>query len=317
MMAKLVFLLEFLTLSSLLSCSLLTPATVAINKTIHQVPVLESEPQSLVSGPDHLAAVGVNTPQTGTLVIFLPGTGSSPGSASLLLRAVLDLGHHVISLSYPNQIAMGTLALNDLDLYGSLRREICFGIDSGSLSLNVTPPDSILNRIEKLLIHLSHEYPGENWGNYIQSSGPRWDKIILSGFSQGSGHAAYLAQSFPVKKVVLFAGVVDGRVNVPQQSATWIASNFWATPRANFYFFSNTTDGNFPAIEANLFALGFDLNQSVDSDLPFNPETGNHIYLTKRNLGEKSHPSVCEDNATPLDSQGQPIFLPVWQVLFR
>lgn len=293
-------------------CKNWAPAPAPI--TVHKIPVLTAEPASLITGPDHLAALDPDLPATGKLVVWLPGTGSSPGSASRYLKTVVSLGHHVISLAYPNANSVGSLCLNDLNRYEQVRQEICTGQDTDA-GIAVTAADSIVGRLTKVLTFLADQYPGEGWDQYLSGGQPVWGSLILSGFSQGSGHAAFLAKAHEVAGVVMLGGVVDGRVEAPRQSATWITTGTWATPASRLRWFSNTYDGNWPSTSANLISLGFDPAAAVDADSGADL-TGASLVTVSRDLGDQSHPSVCEDTVTPI-SNGSPVFQDVWLELNR
>jgi pimeloyl-ACP methyl ester carboxylesterase len=62
----------------------------------------------------------------------------------------------------------------------------------------------------KLLQYEAKIAPGQGWEMYLDGDQPRWSKIIITGHSQGSGMAAYIAKQHEVARVVLFSGPSDG-----------------------------------------------------------------------------------------------------------
>ena len=89
--------------------------------------------------------------------------------------------------------------------------------------------------------YLHTEYPDQNWNQYLTSSNSlQWDKIIVSGHSQGSGHACYLGKRNLVERVVMFSGPNDYSTfyNKP---ANWI-SQIGDTPLNKQFSLLHTQD---------------------------------------------------------------------------
>jgi len=60
--------------------------------------------------------------------------------------------------------------------------------------LDVSTTNSIVNRAEKLLAYLDRQFPTEAWGQYLTSGSLDWSKVVISGHSQGGGHAGVLTK---------------------------------------------------------------------------------------------------------------------------
>lgn len=288
--------------------------------SVHRVRPSATDPAITAPDTEHLAGYDTAAVPLGRLVLFLGGTASDPSGYQRFLKAAAGLGYHVISLSYPNASSVGALARNNLAEYGQVRSEICWGLDSSTL-ISVNAADSITNRARKLLINLSGRFPAERWGQFLDAqNGPAWDKIVLAGYSQGAGHAAYIAKHISVTRVVLFSGVVDGRVESPWQSADWVADTNWQTPVSAFRLFESTKDGYYPAIKANLLTLSLDpdnASQTARVDSETAPYGGKKLLLTDYPDSGNGHAVTVEDGATPLLPDGAPRFAPVWKAMLE
>ena len=103
--------------------------------------------------------------------------------------------------------------------------------------------DQILidNRLEKLIVYLNNEFPDEGWNVHLSNvQAIEWFNILVSGHSQGGGHAAYIAKSQAVKRVLLFASPNDYS-DFFVASASWVSETS-ETPDSNYYAFGNLYD---------------------------------------------------------------------------
>src|SRR5262249_9494222 len=94
----------------------------------------------------------------------------------------------------------------------------------GDAAVDNTPAESIVNRLVKLLQYLDLNHPDGGWGSYIQNGEPNWQRIVVSGQSQGAGMAAFIAKQREVARVILFSSPWDfvlrhGR----RELAPWLA----------------------------------------------------------------------------------------------
>ena len=157
------------------------------------------------------------------LVVFLPGTGGSPDSYSRLLKSAQLAGNYVIGLPYlsqpfpvsqSNTWCTSSFISNPGHCNNELHELMLFGEASSNFRgasqdiWNVKPCDSIVSLINKTLHCVE-------WGKLflkrspgISSLGLDWEKIVISGHSQGAGHAAYLSYKKDIP-AVLFSGPQD------------------------------------------------------------------------------------------------------------
>ncbi len=144
------------------------------------------------------------------LLLFIGGSFSTPQNYDRICDHAASLGFDVISLSYLNNVAAAPLgSSSDPFIFDNYRDEICFGNPVSSV-VDVDALNSINLRTVNLLQYLKLEYPDQNWEQYLTSSNTlRWEKIIVSGHSQGSGHACFLGKQNSVNKVVMFSGPND------------------------------------------------------------------------------------------------------------
>ena len=175
------------------------------------------------------------------LLLFIGGSFSTPENYNIVCDYSATIGLDVISLSYPNNIPAATLgSSSDQFVFDNYRDEICFG-NPVSDAVDVNTLNSIQTRAIKLLEYLHLEYPDQNWNQYLTASNTlRWNKIIVSGHSQGSGHACYLGKKNLVDRVVMFSGPNDYSTFY-NESANWI-SEIGDTPLDKQFSLLHTQD---------------------------------------------------------------------------
>jgi hypothetical protein len=151
-----------------------------------------------------------STTHVNKLLLFLGGSFSVPKDYHLICDDAAAMGLDVVSLSYPNNVATAPLGTSaDKLVFDNYREELCFG-NSVSDAVTVDKLNCIATRATKLIIYLKNTYPDQNWQQYLSSSNALlWNKIIVSGHSQGSGHAGYLGKKNLVNRVVMLSGPND------------------------------------------------------------------------------------------------------------
>jgi hypothetical protein len=191
------------------------------------------------------------------LLLFIGGSFSIPKDYNYICDHGATIGLDVISLSYPNDVATFSISNStDPNDFTNYRDEICFGNQVSSI-VDVNVLNCISTRATKLLIYLKNTYPNENWGQYLTSTNTiLWSKVIVSGHSQGSGHASYLAKKNLTDRVVMFSGPNDYSTffNSP---ANWLAQT-GLTPLNKHYSLLHIQDEIVPFDYqvANLRGLG-------------------------------------------------------------
>lgn len=252
------------------------------------------------------------------LLVFLPGTNGTGLGGKLLSQVAANEGFHVVSLSYPTSIAATIChSQTDENCFEKFRREIIEGKDLSSL-IEVNRTNSIENRLQKLLVYLKKNFEKENWGQYLTDKEEiNWEKLILSGQSQGGGHAPLMAKFHKVSRVIMFSAPKDWdrANNKPAQRY-----GEGKTPLRNYFAFNHIQDKqgcDYDQQLANLKTLGlFQFGKPVDVDKVAPPFNNSRILITdypgKPLTSSEAHTSLMGDGRTPIDKDGVPYFKPVW-----
>lgn len=145
------------------------------------------------------------------LVVFLSGTGGKPENVRGLLTVVAGQGYRTLGLSYDNVPAVVQVCprVADPDCSANFRRMRLDGSGPGAPGVSNPAAEGIIARLVSALKTLDRGAPDEGWGSYLAGDTPRWDRIVVSGLSQGAGMAAYIAKSVKVRRVVLFSSPWD------------------------------------------------------------------------------------------------------------
>lgn len=281
--------------------------------TVHySVTPAQADPGSSQWQSPHQIWRPATLPAADRLVLFLPGSGATPAQYSLLLQHWAARGHAVIGLSYPNTTAVGRLCEGQFataGCFGQVRQEILTGEDANKL-VTIPPQESVFARLSALLTYLEAEHPADGWGRWLADGAPVWANIVVTGHSQGGGHAALIGKQVAVARVVMLAATEDTAASgLP---ATWITDP-GVTATARYFGFDHSHDPFWESNLANWSALG--LNQHgalVDVD-----GAGGSFAASRRlytamtpatgiNHGGDPHDSVAVDAFTPLHSDGTP-----------
>ena len=201
--------------------------------------ILELQPSKVdpsVANFDDPSYVIVNpvAPTGVPLVVFLTGTNSKPRGAIRFLSVIATQGYRVIGLEYDDSPAVAQLCPQDPDpaCSESFRRMRVSG-EGTSRTISNPPPEGIIQRLVNALRALDRSFPGEGWGLYLSNSQPAWNRIIVSGLSQGAGMAAFIAKQHEVARVVLFSSPWDvtGPDHHPAPWLSWLS----ATPAERWF----------------------------------------------------------------------------------
>jgi hypothetical protein len=281
----------------------------------HEVLPSETDASITTFNAEHLAWVDLDARSaTPGLVVFLPGTGGAPRNTRLFPIEAARLGYHAIGLMYPDDLAVlqACSAAAEPECMEDMRAEIVSGVDR-SLHVQVDRRNSIEGRLLALVRLLAQRHPAEGWESFIDADTLRWPRIVVSGLSQGGGHAAYIARERTVARVVMFGAPADGFGGQP---APWMSLG--ATPDDRYFGLAHERDP-FTSIVPNWEALGlrrFGAPVLVDRSQP--PFGGTHMLITEltpRGSPNAAHPSVVADGATPLDDDGDPLLAPTWRYM--
>lgn len=264
---------------------------------------------------NHVAYLNPKVTPRNQLFVFLPGSGGEPIGYDRIDSTAANLGYHSIGLMYANEPPIATLcgSSTDADCFEKVRREIIDGTDR-SLLVSVNRANSIENRLIKLLQYLHTQHPAEGWNQFYDSvTGKiRWEKVVISGHSQGGGHAGLIAKYNAVERVVFFASPKDYS-NALKKPAAWITDTH-ATPTGAYFGFSHAQDdsGCTPQQQLDIFKLlGMNtFGNVINVDNIASPYQNSRI-LTSTLAVNNPHNSVAVDNGVPLTAS-KPTYLPAW-----
>ncbi|MBL7698986.1 MAG: hypothetical protein JNK79_12555 [Chitinophagaceae bacterium] len=236
-------------------------------------------------------------PAKNELVVFIPGTFRQPNNYLYMMEQIALLGYHVIGIGYKYDPAVNPLCrtTGDVTCHWRARMETIDGTDRHP-GVSVNAANSILNRLLKALQFFANKYPTGGWGQYFSGSQLQWNKIIVSGHSQGASLAGIMGKEFPVKKVVMWS-VMDYLNNgsIPD----WVNNT---NNHDKFYAFIHPKDEQVPFMRAQIGwdKLGMTQHGSmVAADCNVYPFNNTHIlytsYVPSTALVDKYH------NGTTLD----------------
>lgn len=222
-------------LALLASAPVLAPASV-----LAQTRAYEIQPSNLDAGVHNFDSPNLVIPNAtvkgAPLVLFMTGTGGKPTGPKDFLKFIAGQGFPVIALEYDDEPAVSQTCPSspDQDCSEAFRRmRFDLGDGPGTSPVTNTPNETIVARLTNLLRYLTQNKPGEGWDYYLDGDNIRWDRIVVSGLSQGAGMAAYIAKHHTVARVVLFSSPWDvtGADHVP---APWLSLPS-ATPMDRWY----------------------------------------------------------------------------------
>ena len=282
----------------------------------------ETDPAITQFDSRHIAYIDKSAKSRGELLLALSGTDMRPFDFSLFCSFAAKEGYHVLSLMYPDNISADVVSKSkDRDAFTDFRLEVIEGKNL-STYVKVDRTNSIENRLVKALRFLESLRPRENWGQYVTGEGEiQWEKIAVSGLSQGAGHAAFLAMRHRVARAVLFGGPKDFD-NATRTPASWYTKSP-ATSTRQIYTFNHQQDHQgctFAEQLENCKAIGLDeIGPPVDVDKTRQPFRNSHILTTNYPgtplKSDQAHTSVVADHTTPKEADGTPHFQSVWHYM--
>ncbi len=117
------------------------------------------------------------------LFVYLHGLGGVASGATELIKTAAELGFHALGITYVNEVvpfaSCGTVSSQ---CYGDLRRETLDGVDRSPF-VDISPANSVVNRVRRLVEHLEQLHPSEGWGSFAPSGEPAWGSIVVWGHS--------------------------------------------------------------------------------------------------------------------------------------
>lgn len=278
--------------------------------TIRQDSVLPTatDPAITIALAAHRAAIATDAPLRESLLVYLHGAGGTASSGTELLKTAAELGFHSIGITYfmnvlPSQACMSA----NFACHEAFRREIIEGIDY-SPQIAIARPDSIENRIAKLLLYLELQHPGEGWTQYLDGEAIRWDRVVVYGHSMGGSNTALLSELHELRGACISSPATD--IN------GWFGGAL--TPASRVFGFSHVND-NFAAIQSAWVTLGLSgFGALQDVAMTASPFGGTHrlsTSLTPAGAGTDFHNSPTTDGATPRLPDGTPVYKRVWRYM--
>ncbi len=287
---------------------------------LHVVAPQATDPAIDQTPDDHLAWLDPTALTNHKLFVFLPGLCTAPTETQLIPQEAARLGYHVIGLSYVNCFTVGLVAAcmdspDPNSCYEDAHFEIVYGNGLGidSPIVDVNQPNSIVNRLTKLLQYLDSNYPAEGWAEFLADGAPKWSKTAVSGHSQGGGNAAMIAKHQVVDRVVMFSAVVD-------TAHDWELVH--VTPSGRYFGLAHDREGGFGAILAGWQSLGITAFGPVVTAETSSPPYGfTHTLATdlRPQRGgfhdSEAHKSTGIDYYIPLNKDGTPALADAWRYM--
>ena len=253
-------------------------------------------------GPHHVFVPAANNPNRTAardrqFFIFLGGTASEPDKYDDLLAMAAYAGYRTIGLSYDNSAKMETVCGADCSCYEPARREVILG-GNPSLAVNVLRDDTVVARLYQLIRYLDTTYPLEGWGDLLscddhdgvpEFTDIEWNRVVLSGHSQGAGHAMLISKRKLLDGVVIFDGGNDDCSTGGRTYAPWHdLPNLGAPQRA----FVHDRGGTFALPDAYL-AMDFGATPSDFSVIETTWPTTWEVASTNQ-----TPPGVCDEHGS-------------------
>lgn len=162
-------------------------------------------------------------PGNGYLLVSLGGTNSLPSDLDAFDRVAVNMGFQVLALDYPNSvISTAARTSSEPQAFRRFRQEVVTGAAQSDL-VQIDRANSLEGRLAALLVYL-----GPTWAEFLRDGEPVWEKIVVVGHSQGSGHAAYLGKRHALRGVLLLAGPQDTLAD--GSPAEWLAASSSTDP---------------------------------------------------------------------------------------
>ncbi len=273
------------------------------------------DPTISLAMEEHYVYLDTRVPTVPLLVVALGNTLVIPRDDRPMLQEMASYGPYVIGLRYFNDYIIRTACEMDPDpdCHGKARLEVLEGVDV-SPKVEVGPADAIDSRLSKLLRHLSAQFPGEGWEQFLIDSGTDWSKVMLVGRANGGAAAARIAKVRKVNRVVMLNAPFDNQGGV---SAAWLREAS-LTPLDRYYGFFHTGDPSQSQYRIAFSALGLDAfgpPRLVEGAAP--PYADKHLLMSTMNTPGPPHDAVSAGASAPLGSDGVSPYRVVWQWMLR
>jgi len=168
---------------------------------------------------------------SGTLVLFLPGSGMQPSDYQSFMKRAVQKGYYVVGLDYVNDNHEWAICGCETSCYGDLWKQSVeeFGsykgfysatfdaLGTGESRQTLASHNAIGHRLPLFLNWLqAHLWAGEtaNWSQFIDASTGTilWSKVIVAGHSRGSDVATWMRLHRGTKAALGFSAI-NGYLN--------------------------------------------------------------------------------------------------------
>jgi hypothetical protein len=184
----------------------------------------------------------------GMLFVHFVGTGDNPVRTHDVAELACTLGFAAIEPMYKNSRDARSVCGGESACYEGMRREVLYGGDSAPDPIRVDAANSALHRLDSMILRVAaRETRFPAWTTIRDHFIARdLTNVVVSGHSQGSGHALMLARDHEVARVVMLAGPSDRLASgKPEHAAVqWMSE--WAaaskTPASRLFGYNHQDD---------------------------------------------------------------------------
>ena len=284
--------------------------------TFYVPPIATNSAYAAVQDSNYVSVNIGGAGSNGKLFVFIPGTGGKPSGYTYIADVAAMLGYHSVIVSYRDTPTVGSVCAPSADslCYDKYRQQVCFGTPVSTAGIDTL--NSINTRLYNLLVYLNTTYPTSGWGQFISGGHTLWNKVAVSGHSQGSGHAMYIGKQESCERVLMFSGADDSSAYY-QSVAHWERQPGVTSTRRLYGFLALQNEGiPYATLYHIQQVLGVtQYGDSVDVDNVPTPYRHSHCLYTNatpRHTGpDEYHGSTVVNVFTPV-TNGAPVFQPVW-----
>ena len=235
-------------------------------------------------------------------MVYLHGAGAPATCGNAVQRDFLATrGFHFIGPCYAAAYGVGNCGAH----IGDCRLEAFDAVDRTDV-ISIARPDSLEERIIRMVLHLQSVNPQGDWAYYLVDGQPRWNRIIIAGISHGASTAGLIARVRPVARAVLLSGPLD-------TGQAWLTQPTVTAPDL-LWGFSHTRDG-----QHNGHLQAFEVLQLPGAPTRIEdagaPWGGSQRLITSVDAGnaDQSHSAT---QAGPRTADGGYVFAPVWEAMY-
>jgi hypothetical protein len=300
----------------------LTPITTLYDYQSYSVPPQSTDPNISKGLSTQFAFIPKETSvRKNKLFIFIPGTLATPQTYYRITQMAAEYGYHSFGIHYENNLSITGQcnSTTDVNCTENLLKEHFEGVDYSPL-ITVTQPNSIKNRITKMILFLDSQNPTQNWKQFLTTNNEiKWEMISLAGHSQGSGHTLYISKRENLFRASFFSGPNGFKLStgiVP----TWVTAQ-GATPVSKLFAFTNVNDdlATYNLVRETWQTLGLtNPITNIDNETNY---SNKHLFTTAvippptAGSASPTHGSTTVDIVTPLNTNGRPKFENIWRYM--